>query len=120
MELLGTLLCAVAFAAVAVRVRRRFDTEELMLASGIFIAVAIAGIVTFGWGKQDFLYGPLIGATIAGTMAAATTVNHLASRSPDADVPMMHVLAVVAFAVGAILGFLAGFLFFLQGTSWTA
>lgn len=119
MELLGAVLGAVLFAALAVRVRRRFDTEELMLASGVFIAVAIAGIVAFGWGKQDFLYGPLIGAVIAGTVAAAVTVNHLVSRSPDTDVMLMHVLTVVAFAVGALPGFLAGFLFFLQGSSWT-
>jgi hypothetical protein len=120
MELLGTVLVAMLFAALAVRVRRRFDTEELVLASGIFIAVAVIAIIAFGWRKQDFLYGPPIGAMIAGTIAAATTVNHLASRSPHVDDPLMHVLAVVAFAVGAVLGFFGGFFFALQGSSWTA
>lgn len=119
MELLGAVLCAVIFAVIAVRVRRRFDTEELILSSGVFIAVAIAGIVAFGWGKQDFLYGPLIGATTAGTLAAAAVVNYLASRPAEPDGPIMHALAVVAFGVGAVLGFFAGFLFFLQGSSWT-
>jgi hypothetical protein len=118
-ELLGAVLYAVVFAGIAVRVRRHFDTEELILASGIFIAVTIAGIIAFGWGKPDFLYGPLIGAATVGTIAAAAVVNYLVARSPDPDVPIMHVLAVVAFGVGAVLGFFGGFLFFLQGSSWT-
>ena len=119
MLLLVVVLCAVSFVAVAIRVRRRFDSEEVLLAAAIFVGLGAAAIVVAGWGKPDFLYGPMFGTLIGGTAAGAGAVNYLASRSPDPDVPLMHALAVMAFGGGANIGFNVGYMFSAMGLGWS-
>jgi hypothetical protein len=106
------------FAAVAVWVRRRFDTEELIAASAAGFVVLGGLVVAFGWTQDDFLYGPALGATFVGIAAAAFTVEQLVTRSIVSEPAREAVIGYVAYVVGAIVGFYVGFLFSLRGLGW--
>lgn len=103
---------------LSVRIRRRFDTEELIAATAMANVVTIVLIVIAGWNRQDHLFGPPIGATIAGTIAAAFIVDRAARRSGTTDWALVAVLSFLAFAVAGIVGFFIGFVFSLSGSSW--
>lgn len=118
MWILAAAMSGLLFATLAVRVRRAFAVEELIAASAAACLLLGALIVAVGWSQNDFLYAPPVAAVIAGTAAAAFTVDRLVTASTAADARREMIAGYVAYLAGALIGFYVGFLFSLRGLSW--
>lgn len=86
-----------------------------MIIAGLVAVVIIGiGIVLAGWGEDDFLYAPPFGAVIVGTIATSITVSRLVDASKLTDVILLNAVALLAFGLGAAVGFYVGFLISLS------
>ncbi|HUF27958.1 MAG TPA: hypothetical protein VMM18_13365 [Gemmatimonadaceae bacterium] len=113
------VLGGLAFPALAVWIRRRFDTEELIAASAGGIVLQGALVALAGWNQEHFPGAPFFGAMALGTIATAFAIDRLAGRSTTPDTLLEAVAGYVAFVAGAVIGLTIGFLFMLRGSGWT-
>jgi hypothetical protein len=112
------VLAGLSFPALAVWVRRRFDTEEMIAASAGAIVLQGALVVIAGWNRDDFPSAPMFVGMALGTIAAACAVERMVARSTTPAPGFEAAAGFVAFVVGSIVGFYIGFLFSLRGGAW--